>query len=68
MAKMNGCNEGMAAPSGKNSTRMNPNDFARNNLSMGGVNKHAGGTDKFTHKQGLAAGQNGQGKMKNDKC
>jgi hypothetical protein len=34
-----GCNKGLVGPSGKNSTRMNPSSFARNNLSKGGVNK-----------------------------
>ena len=29
-------------PSGNNSTRMNPNSFARNNLAKGGVNKYIG--------------------------
>lgn len=39
MAEKNGCNKGTPAkPSGQNSTRMNPNAFARNNLAKGGVN------------------------------
>jgi hypothetical protein len=42
-----GCNAGiMAKPSGKNSTRMQPSQFARNNLAMGGVNKHEGSSMK----------------------
>ena len=27
-------------PAGKNSSRINPNSFARNNLAKGGVNKY----------------------------
>jgi hypothetical protein len=39
MAHKNGCNSYMVkGPVGKNSTRMNPTDFARNNMSKGGVN------------------------------
>ena len=29
-------------PAGNNSTRMNPNSFARNNLAKGGVNSNLG--------------------------
>lgn len=39
---MKGVNSEKPKPSGKNSTRMNPSNFARNNLAMGGVNKHQG--------------------------
>jgi hypothetical protein len=67
MAKMNGVNYGMDKPSGTNSKRMDPKSFARNNLSMGGVNGHAGGTESFTHKPGLSKGQMGQGKHRHDK-
>ena len=39
MALKNGCNMGTPAKaSGTHSTRMNPMDFERNNLSKGGVN------------------------------
>lgn len=51
MAKMNGCNEGMVAPSGSYSKRMNPNDFARNNLSKGGVNLDLGGGAKDNYEK-----------------
>jgi hypothetical protein len=62
MAKMNGCNADMPkGPVGSRSTRINPNSFARNNLSKGGVNDQMGGTkDKMTCK--VAAGGVSQGK------
>lgn len=63
MAFKNGCNAGMAAPSGSRSTRMNPNDFKRNNLSKGGVNKHTGGTDKLTHTPKHGKGKVHDGRM-----
>ena len=40
MASKNGVNADMVkGPVGKNSTRINPVSFARNNMSKGGVNK-----------------------------
>lgn len=66
MAKMNGCNDGMVAPNGKMSTRVNPADSARNSMSKGGVNDHAHGSDKFSNKPKLAAGKNGTGKFRQD--
>lgn len=65
MASMGGCNYDVK-PSGKNETRVNPKDSARNNLSKGGVNDHAHGSDTFAHKPKLAAGQNGIGKYCQD--
>jgi hypothetical protein len=52
MAKMSGCNSDMVkGPVGKNSTRMNPTAFARNNMSKGGVNNMMlGSKDKSTGK------------------
>lgn len=50
MASKAGCNSEKAVPSGKNSTRMNPAQFARNNLSKGGVNKDLGGGAKSAGK------------------
>lgn len=39
MGKIGGCNSDMVkGPIGKNSTRINPTSFARNNMSKGGVN------------------------------
>lgn len=68
MAKMNGCNSDMPkGPIGKNSTRINPNSFARNNMSKGGVNAHAGGSDTWDTKPKLSAGDNGLGKHRHDK-
>lgn len=61
MAKMNGCNDGMAGPSGSNSTRHQPQNHGRANLAKGGVNKHQGGTDKPSKAPGKA-GSVGQGK------
>ena len=49
--KMNGCNEGMAAPSGSYAKRMNPNDFARNNLAKNGVNQDLGGGAKDNYEK-----------------
>jgi hypothetical protein len=46
MAHKGGVNSEKPAPSGKNSTRINPASFARNNLSKGGVNKDLGGGAK----------------------
>lgn len=52
MAKMNGCNADMpTGPIGKNSTRMNPNDFARNNLAKNGVNQDLGGGAKDNYEK-----------------
>ncbi len=66
MAKMNGCNADMPkGPIGKNSTRMNPNSFARNNLAMGGTNAH--GSNVGSEKPKLSAGSNGTGKHRHDK-
>ena len=62
MPKMNGCNEGMCAPAGSRSTRMNPTDFARNNMAKGGVNGHAGGTDKAAKKPAVGKGKAHDGK------
>lgn len=69
MAKMNGCNDGISAPSGAYAKRMDPNTFARNNMSKGGVNKHAGGLDSKDSggKPALAAGSNGIGKYHHNK-
>jgi hypothetical protein len=59
--KSNGCNADMPKGTiGTHSTRMNPNSFARNNLSMGGVNKDIPG------KPSQKAGSVGQGKYRND--
>lgn len=44
--KKGGCNSEKPKPSGNNSTRINPAQFARNNLSKGGVNKDIGGGAK----------------------
>lgn len=68
MAKMNGCNETyqkVLKPQGVN--RISPGSFSRNSMAKGGVNGHAGGTDKFTHKPGLGKSQNGIGKHRQDK-
>jgi hypothetical protein len=39
MAKMNGCNDSMAKPSGDRSTRVNPATLGRANMAKGGVNQ-----------------------------
>ena len=45
MAKMGGCNDNIAQ-AGKNSTRIDPKDFARNNLAKGGVNEKMANSGK----------------------
>lgn len=62
MARMNGCNdhfESMKKAQGKNTVR--PGEFARNNMSKGGVNTDLGGGAKPI-KQGVKAGGAAQGK------
>jgi hypothetical protein len=60
MAKMNGVNSDMVkGPIGQRSTRIDPTDFERNNLSKGGVNHHLGG-----HKPGQAKSTAGTAKRK----
>ena len=39
MAKMNGCNDSMAKPSGDRSTRVNPATLGRANMAKNAVNK-----------------------------
>lgn len=68
MAKMNGCNSDMPMGTiGDKSTRMNPGKVTRNNLSKGGVNQQAGGSDTFAGKPALGKGKTGQGKYQHDK-
>ena len=68
MAKMNGCNTGFMDMKGaQGKMRVVPAQWARNNLSKGGVNDHAGGTDKPAKKPPLSAGSMGQGKHRHDK-
>lgn len=58
MASKGGCNyefNSANSPQGKNT--LTPSTFARNNLSKGGVNKHAGGSDKWDGKPGYGAGK-----------
>lgn len=65
---LGGCNyEFKSANSPQGVKRVTPSSFARNNMSKGGVNKHAGGSDKWDGKPALAAGQNGIGKHRHDK-
>lgn len=67
MAKMNGCNSDLVdGPIGSRSTRTNPGRIQRNNLAMGGVNKHSGGSDVWGKKPALAAGKNGTGYHRHD--
>ena len=65
MASMGGCNADVK-PSGSKSTRVNPAGSARNNMSKGGVNDHAHGSDTFAHKPKLSAGKIGTGKHRQD--
>jgi len=68
MAKMGGCDYQHAStksPQGKG--RVTPSSFARNNMSMGGVNDHLGGSDTKGKSPALKSGQTGQGKHRHDK-
>jgi hypothetical protein len=68
MAHKGGCNyEFESAKSAQGEKRVTPSTFSRNNMSKGGVNKHAGGSDKWDGSPAQAAGTNGVGKYRHDK-
>lgn len=62
MAKMGGCNAYIAGPNGTHSTRMQPQNLGRKNMSKGGVNDHSGGSDAWGVKPKVKAGGASQGK------